>query len=185
MTKPLAIRLEKAAEPKAPSIFDDQFPEPVRFKEGAIAANLKIVAETLGIDRAWLLRWLNRHPSDENGKAFYRGMGNVKLFSLGDYQRLCKALAAERGTIYFASSGEYVKIGFTRSVSKRIKKYSTENPLPTVLLHSEPGTFETENLTHRRFAHLRVHHEWFRKTQELLDYIEERKRLFADQEQKP
>lgn len=172
------------SDPKAPAIFDDRFPEPSRFQEGALAVNLKTVAETLGIDRAWFLRWLAHHTFDENGKAFYRGLGNTKLSTKQDYYRVCKALLAERGVIYFASSGDYVKIGFSRSLKKRIKKYSTENPLPITLLHSEPGTYETEKLTHKRFWHLRAHHEWFRMTQELLDYIEERKRLFADQEQK-
>lgn len=171
-------------DPKAPAIFEDEFPEPLPFKKGAFAVNLKTVAETLGIDRAWLLRWLNRHTFDEDGKAFYREMGNTKLFSRQDYYRLCKALLAERGAIYFAASGDYVKIGFSRSLKTRIKKYSTENPLPITLLHSEPGTYETEKLTHKRFAHLRVHHEWFRMTQELLDYIEERKQLSSDREHK-
>jgi hypothetical protein len=189
MTKPLTIPFDKVVEQmadlKTPAIFEDKFPEPIPFKNGAITINLKVVAKTLCIDHTWLLRWLNRHTFDDDGKAFYRVMGKAKLFTKGDYKRLCDALSKQCGIIYFAICGDFVKIGFSRSIEHRKKRYYTENPLPVIFVHQEQGTYETENLVHKRFSHLRVRREWFHKTQELLDYIEERKRLLADQEQAP
>jgi hypothetical protein len=152
--------------------------------------SLEKVVESLGVDRNWLMKWLRHHPCDEAGVPFYRFLGRTKLFSADDCMRLYKALgkkpaqkpAAEAGFVYFVVSGDFIKIGFSRSIDERMFRFATDSPLPVELLHFEPGTFKTEKIVHKHFAHLRARGEWFRKTQELLDYIEQRKEIFKDKE---
>lgn len=81
-----------------------------------------------------------------------------------------------KGDIYFIAAGDFVKIGFTTSPVGRIRSIKTATPLPLKILHHQRGTMKQERELHRRFAAIRVRGEWFRKTPELLDYIEEIKK---------
>jgi hypothetical protein len=158
-----------------------------------LAFHIADIANDLDVPVKWLNSWLLRHPCDDEGYPLYRRMGRTKLFTKDDFRRIKQTMKkkiverplAEEGVVYFVASGDFIKIGFSRSMKSRMQKFFTESPLPAILLHNEPGTFKTEKSLHRQFGHLRAKGEWFRKTQELLDYIEERKRLLTDQEQAP
>ena len=71
--------------------------------------------------------------------------------------------------VYFVRRGDEVKIGFTHRLSQRFVQLGSD----LTLLGTVPGTYTTERLYHERFAHLRLHGEWFRADQELLDAIED------------
>lgn len=74
--------------------------------------------------------------------------------------------------VYFLEMGEFIKIGFSSNVGKRMEALSGGVPQEVRLLHDMPGTFEDETELHKRFKHLRARGEWFRKEPELLAYIE-------------
>lgn len=73
------------------------------------------------------------------------------------------------GTIYFARSGGYVKIGWTSDLGKRMKAY----PPDTTLLATMPGTRKDERALHRKFAHLLTHgREWFPLAPQITEHID-------------
>lgn len=85
------------------------------------------------------------------------------------------AVVAEekQGYIYFVHSPESarVKIGYTTDPDKRIYGLQTASPSALEALAIITGTVVDERELHRRFAHLRVHREWFRDCDELREYI--------------
>lgn len=150
----------------------------------------KQVAKLLGHGERWLRDWLKRHPRDNAGRLFYCPSGRVKLFDEDDIRRLRAAIAEEAvrraigprplrservGYVYFIEGGDRIKIGYTTNGRARRKKMLTDAPVDLKLLHIESGTFRVEKMLHRQFAELRVRGEWFRKTPELLAFIEQRK----------
>jgi hypothetical protein len=66
-----------------------------------------------------------------------------------------------------------VKIGKADSLKRRQMGLGCSSPFPLNVLLTIPGAEEVEAELHKRFAHLRVHREWFLLQGELLDYIEE------------
>ena len=72
------------------------------------------------------------------------------------------------GWIYFARSGDLVKVGFSRKLTARLATLQTHSVHPVRLLKKLRGTTADEKSWHRRFAHLRVRGEWFRATPALL-----------------
>lgn len=77
--------------------------------------------------------------------------------------------------VYFAQAldGGPIKIGYATDPSSRLSRLQTSSPAPLRLIRSLPGERETEAALHRRFAHLRVHREWFRADDELIRFIAE------------
>jgi hypothetical protein len=142
------------------------------------------VAARLHKSRRWLQVFIQDHPH-------YRLAGRTKLFTDSDirkvevaikshekeqYERTEKA-KGDPGYVYFIEAGDYIKIGYTRSIKSRIIKMMTDVPMEPKTLHLEPGTIKQEKIFHRHFASIRARGEWFRKTAELLEFIEQRKRL--------
>ena len=72
--------------------------------------------------------------------------------------------------VYFIQAGEYVKIGITENLTRRLASLQHANPLPLVLIRAVEGDTDREQAIHRRFAHLRVRGEWFHCTNDLLEY---------------
>ncbi|KKK73358.1 hypothetical protein LCGC14_2894630 [marine sediment metagenome] len=70
-------------------------------------------------------------------------------------------------SVYFAQrrKGGLIKIGWSRSVPARVRV------LKAKLLGSIKGERSAEKATHKEFAHLKVRGEWYRATEELLEYI--------------
>lgn len=75
--------------------------------------------------------------------------------------------------VYFLHSPEQcsVKIGFARSVSKRISSIQCSNSSKLVLIGSIPGDRGKEWEIHGRFREFRIRGEWFRATDFLLYQI--------------
>lgn len=76
-----------------------------------------------------------------------------------------------RERVYFLEMGDFIKIGRSTDVRRRIQSFESFLPLPTKLLHEMPGTCDTETDIHRKFKHLRVKGEWFRSHPELTEFI--------------
>lgn len=76
--------------------------------------------------------------------------------------------------VYFISNGENIKIGYTsQDVEKRLHQLNTGSDTNLYLLGYIQGTKETEKYLHQKFGNLRIRQnaEWFRPSDELLDYI--------------
>jgi hypothetical protein len=73
--------------------------------------------------------------------------------------------------IYFAQAGEGgpVKIGYAHEdgVISRLGNLQLGNHVRLTLLRVLAGDFDTEWAVHQRFAHLRMHGEWFAYTPEM------------------
>lgn len=72
------------------------------------------------------------------------------------------------GTVYFVRKGGYIKIGFTRNLTERLRSLGCK---PTDVVATMPGRFCDEANLHARFAHLRDHGEWFRIDPDLVSLI--------------
>lgn len=115
--------------------------------------------------------------------------GRTRLLDESDVQQLRLAVLHESmdrmgeraalrpGYIYFMASGDFIKIGYSKSPDARFIKMSTDSPMDLELLHIEPGTVRQEKVFHRHFAAIRTRGEWFHKTPDLLNFIEDRKRI--------
>jgi DNA-binding Xre family transcriptional regulator len=76
--------------------------------------------------------------------------------------------------VYFVQQGDNgpIKIGVTNNVNKRLTALQGGSPVPLKLLVTFDGDQAFEAFLHRKFAHLRVHNEWFKPARELLDFIQ-------------
>lgn len=152
--------------------------------------SLDEAASRLGKSRRWFVEWLNANPCDQYWRPYYCALGRTKTFDDLDITRLRRALEAEaiarlgrnndaksdEGFVYFVGSGEFIKIGYSRSLKARFHKMETDLP-EFELLHIEPGTPKQEKVFHRHFAEYRVRGEWFRRVDSLLEFIKRRKVL--------
>lgn len=74
--------------------------------------------------------------------------------------------------VYFIGFDNYIKIGRSSNVARRIYGLQTGFPTPLIiyLILTDPEVSELG--MHRKFKHLRLQGEWFKKTKELTDYID-------------
>jgi hypothetical protein len=79
--------------------------------------------------------------------------------------------------VYFIGDGEYIKIGYSQNVYKRLCSLQTTNPRELKILGIIPGDYFTERHHHKKFGHLRKHKkcEWFKKDDDILNYIHNKK----------
>lgn len=77
--------------------------------------------------------------------------------------------------VYFIEMNEFIKIGFTTNLDRRMEDLAHGHPYEINLIHHIEGSFNTESDLHRKFKHLHVRGEWFSKAPDLLQYIEELK----------
>lgn len=80
------------------------------------------------------------------------------------------------GLAYFIqhATGGAIKIGISADPTMRLQNINMSAHDPQyAYLATEHGGRPREAELHARFAHLRMHGEWFRPEQELLEYIEE------------
>lgn len=80
---------------------------------------------------------------------------------------------AESDLIYFIEStgSGRIKVGWAGNIISRLETLYAVSPFPLRILALTPGTRKDEAALHRRFAHLRVHREWFQDCDELREYI--------------
>jgi len=72
---------------------------------------------------------------------------------------------------YFIQSvcGGPIKIGHSRNPAKRVKVLSASSPVALRVVGVIQGN--QEEVLHRRFRQFRLHNEWFKVHNELVDYI--------------
>lgn len=82
--------------------------------------------------------------------------------------------ADERGgrKVYFIQAGDRIKIGVTKNVRKRIAVMQTGSSVPLVLLATRKGDTGLEREYHARFAHLRLHGEWFEANPAIMSEVD-------------
>ena len=73
--------------------------------------------------------------------------------------------------IYFIQHTDFIKIGYTKEIHKRLNQLQVSCPVKLKVLGLIPGGFEDESKHHIMFEHLRSHGEWFSANQELIDFI--------------
>lgn len=76
--------------------------------------------------------------------------------------------------VYFilAANSGLIKIGSAVDPASRLRVLQTGSPEPLRLIRTIPGGAELERQLHRDFAADRVHGEWFRPSEVLLDLVE-------------
>lgn len=79
------------------------------------------------------------------------------------------------GVVYFGiatrRAGRLVKIGFTRSITRRVGQH-TNNMFDFELLGHAPGCRSAERMLHDMFSGFRVEQEWFKPSGRLLSLAE-------------
>ncbi|RUU80469.1 GIY-YIG nuclease family protein [Mesorhizobium sp. M7A.F.Ca.MR.362.00.0.0] len=83
----------------------------------------------------------------------------------------------DNAIIYYVTcphSNDYpVKIGYTAlSMSQRLRQFQQGNPNVLVCLATEFGTLGVERERHKRWRHLHIRSEWFRRDPALMDFIQ-------------
>ena len=77
------------------------------------------------------------------------------------------------GVVYFIKCDDYVKIGYTDDVERRMNEIRTHVPTELVLLTTlKNATRQTEREMHVRFAHLRHRGEWFLIDNQLMAVVD-------------
>jgi hypothetical protein len=82
----------------------------------------------------------------------------------------------EEGYVYFIETegGEYVKIGYSKRLYRRISQLGTLRPgnFALRIIGVMPGTVQTERWLHSKFSDTRENGEWFRNTPTLRAFIQ-------------
>lgn len=75
--------------------------------------------------------------------------------------------------IYVAKTKNFVKIGYSTNVKRRINQLQSANPEPVELVDSIPGTLELERSIHDKLSPYRCEggNEWYRMTPEVVNFV--------------
>lgn len=107
--------------------------------------------------------------------AIYRIAGKI-FTTQADIQEMQRRrdleLKAIPSVVYFIQSGEYLKIGISTNVTRRLAQLRQRMPHPAIVLHTTPGGTREERALHRRFRALHHTGEWFRYEGELVEFVE-------------
>lgn len=91
-----------------------------------------------------------------------------------DYPREGVASAPHAYFVYFIYSAGRIKIGRAIDVPARISQIANGSPFRPALILSVSGSLSAEAEVHARFAEDRVHREWFRLSDHLRRYLNNR-----------
>jgi Meiotically up-regulated gene 113 len=114
-------------------------------------------------------------PSLPQTEQYLTGLSEARKTTLTAY---CEVPPADpHGYVYFAEAvgTNRIKIGFSVSPDGRVEAGVTWCPHPLRVLKVIPGGREEEQRWHHKYAHLRVHGEWFEGTKELRSAIAQAK----------
>ena len=78
--------------------------------------------------------------------------------------------------IYLLTDGTNLKIGFTNNIAKRLKQYQTHSSTISLISHKEGNKYD-EYLLHDKFKMYRIKNEWFKYSDELINYFKEYRSL--------
>ena len=154
------------------------------------------IKAALRISRTPTLNIGNRRTLDRLG-AFFWAITVGDWAFLGDVAANCDLLSDQRSTppfrdsprsvleskrpppsacVYFVQSGSIgpIKIGYSEDPPRRLSGLVTMSPERLHLLGTIPANEGTEGRLHKRFAGFRLHGEWFRPADELLEFIRRR-----------
>ena len=81
--------------------------------------------------------------------------------------------------VYFIKDSEYIKIGISTDVEKRLYGINTDNPHDIELLASFPGSRKIEKALHAAFGFCRLRNEWFHEAPQIYDFIEAMRRKWG------
>lgn len=88
--------------------------------------------------------------------------------------------------IYLIShSNEYLKIGYTKNINKRLYQLQVSNPVKLELLHLIDGDLSLEKELHFMFKDLISNGEWFYFDKKIINYFEDKKCLMWQQGYEP
>ena len=79
--------------------------------------------------------------------------------------------------IYFIKLNDFVKIGFSDDVSKRVAQLQTSSPYNLDVLCIIEGDYDKEKELHELFKQYSARGEWFYLSEEILEYIKSCKDL--------
>jgi len=69
--------------------------------------------------------------------------------------------AQSKQHLYFIRCGDYIKIGSTDNVERRIKDLTNSNPYPVELIKVILDQGHLESIYHEQYKDKRIHGEWF------------------------
>ena len=75
--------------------------------------------------------------------------------------------------IYFIKCNDYVKIGYSQRISKRLYTLRCANPYPLDVLLCIKGSMRMESYLHDKFRKYRIKGEWFTLSLEIKSFIKE------------
>jgi hypothetical protein len=88
-----------------------------------------------------------------------------------DKPKFADHAVAAWGFTYFVKRGNAIKIGHSAIPKQRISQLQVSFAEPLEVLAIVPNTFVTEADAHAKFAHLRMHGEWFEAHPDLIEFI--------------
>jgi len=96
----------------------------------------------------------------------------------GDPKVLGEGVFPHGEVVYFvqARGGGPIKIGWSTYLEKRLQEMRAHSPLPLRVLLCVKGGLADEKILHQRFKEDRLHNEWFKPSERLLNYIRSLKR---------
>jgi DNA-binding XRE family transcriptional regulator len=74
--------------------------------------------------------------------------------------------------IYFIQHTDFIKIGYTKEIHKRLNQLQVSCPVKLKILGLIQGTCDDEAKYHNMFNHIHSHGEWFSANQDLIDFID-------------
>lgn len=118
----------------------------------------------------------NQH---ETSKEFLIQLEKLKIFTeekMEQYGNVSEKFNVEKdGYVYFMQAGDYIKIGYSATIHKRVKQLQTGCPYELKLLLALKGTLSTEKAFHKRFQEERYNNEWFNYSFRIREFIESQK----------
>ena len=101
--------------------------------------------------------------------------GFVRALGIGYPLAFLKPLPWPKSqVVYFVGADDPfapVKIGYASNLRNRFNGLRYLSPQPLVILGYTEGSRDDEAQYHKRFAHIRLHGEWFRRSDDLVDHI--------------
>lgn len=125
-------------------------------------------------------RWIIRDNGYDTSTGFEEHEELPAMRILAEYKRgqpLPMRTSVGMGLVYFVTcmtSPHYpIKIGWTGAavLARRMEQLQIANPNLLTTLATTPGTYNDEKMLHAYFAHLLIRGEWFRRGDDLLEYI--------------
>lgn len=121
-----------------------------------------------GSDRTIMVRIYSQPGTDAFVREFAAA---IQLHGFGFFSMTSKD--KRPGTVYFAGFDEWVKIGFTGDLDKRLAELQTACPVRLIVYAAFPGIAGYERSLHRRFRDERAMGEWFKLGRPIKAFIDQ------------